>query len=548
MKKSPKSESLSGFIENISLVSTVDFLGFIGFVIAWIALSPQIRIWVDFSLMFYFLCRFLFEKSNIMRVLFLGLTLFVVVSGIFTLFDQSSLIRIDAALSDTGKQYYTNDEITASDFAVTAHKKNGKELPVDVFDFSPSSLIKGKNIVAISYKGLQTNIAINAIDPYIEYLEITPVKKDFYVGDKLSKKDFNVVGVDSKGNRSVIIDYTFSSDEILSEGTNTFSFVYEVASGTVTINAKKHEITLLEVTYTGKDPLYKDDTINADNLDVIGVYDNGIREKILDFKIENPELKTIGDNKINITYNDLSAYVIVTAHGIVSIEAEFTNSFLFEGDNINKNDFIVNGVYDNNDRKVLSDFLIEFDGDENSNEEMTAVAGENNITIKWKDIATELVVTAYESPSSSVSMSGEFHYYYIDNWDEANDFDINGSRHKKGGKRITLTDIWHQLDPNGAGSSEITMTWFIPLTPNQSKSGSTFSGVFVLEHSMKDNSSSGEVTIKAGNKEYTFGPLDSSHMEPIPFSVNIENLDSIEIIAKCTVNKASGFVFGLLNE
>lgn len=55
------------------------------------------------------------------------------------------------------------------------------------------------------------------------------------------------------------------------------------------------------------------------------------------------------------------------------------------------------------------------------------------------------------------------------------------------------------------------------------------------------------ITIKAGTEEYHFGPINGNMTEPIPFNINIQDLDSLEIIIDCQVDGV-GFIFGLLNE
>lgn len=530
--------------KRITVINLVDFIAMWGAIIAFVALSPKPFIFSSFGFMLYFLIRFFLENPSWKKWAFLIATIVCGFLGIYTLYDQSSLALIKVSLSDSGKQYYTSDEVYASDFSVTAIKKNGKELPVEVFDVSPTTLKKGKNILTISYKGLNANITINAIDPYIEYLEVKCVKEKYYVGDVISKKDFNVVGIDSKGNRSILADYTFTPTEILSEGANKISFIYEVAEGEITVNALKHEIIKIEAEYIGKEAHYVGDTVDSKDLNVIGIYDNDVKEKLNEFTVKNPELSKVGDNTLTIEYKDLTTSVAVVAHGIVSLEASCNNKLLFEGDTITENDFTVYGVYDTNEKEEITGFNYSVVRDEETDvDDNIVVKGDNTITIQYGDLSTELIIYAYESPSSDFSVDDTFATYSINDWDPALDFDINGLRHDKGGKRISISDMWHGLDPK-TSTSNIKATWFVPLKPTKADSENTFEGVFVLDYSAKSSGSTVKITIKAGENEYTYGPLDS---QPVPFSINIDNIDSMEIVFDCTVN-GEGLVFGMLNE
>ena len=273
------------------------------------------------------------------------------------------------------------------------------------------------------------------------------------------------------------------------------------------------------------------------------IYDNGIRETLNDFIIKDPKLNKIGDNNLTIEYNGLTADVTVVAHGIVSIEAECTNMLLFDGDSITENDFTVYAVYDTNEKEEISDFTFSIvHDDENDSNDNIVVTGDNTIIIQYGDLSTELVIHANESPSGNISWNDSFATFKMEDWDPALDFDINGLRHEKGGKKLFISDIWHGIDPN-TGQNDIRGTWFVPLKPSQTEAGSTFTGVFVLDHSAKSTGSTVKISIKAGENEYTFGPLAN---QPVPFNVNIENIDSMEIILDCTI-KGEGLVFGMLN-
>ena len=544
MSGNERQEKESNMNKGTKVLNLIDFLALWGACIAYVTLPPHLFVFSSFVFMTYYLFRFFLENSKWKKWAFLIIAIVCGLLGIYTLYDQSTLALIKVTLSNSGKQYFTDDEVYESDFSVTAVKKNGRELPVEVFEVEPTTLKKGKNILTVSYKGLEANITINAIDPYIEQLEVVSIKEKYFVGDRITKKDFNVIGIDSKGNRSIVTNYDVTPTEIVSEGDNRISFIYESVKVETVIHAFKHEITKIEAEYTGKESLFVGDSIDFSNIKVVGIYDNDVKEQLKDFSVKNPKLAKVGDNILAIEYKGLTTNLTVVAHGIVSIEAICTNMLLFEGDTITENDFTVYGVYDTGEKEEVVEFKYSIIRDKKDDvDDNTLVKGENIIKIQYENLSTELSINANGFPTGNVTLDDTFASFSMDDWNPALDFDINGQRHERGGKKITISNMFHDIDPKYMGTSNIKATWFVPLTPSKTGAESTFQGVFVLDYSAKQSGSTVTISVKAGENEYTFGPLDS---QPVPFNINTENIDSMEIIFDCTVN-GEGLVFGMLN-
>ena len=461
--------SKDGEDRGIKVFPVTDLIAFIGFGGQFFASNPTHKIVISAVCCIYLIVRLCIgiEDKKIMKIFFAVLAMAFAANAGYVLYDQSSLVKIKVSVDD--REYYTDDELLSSDLSVIAIKKNGKEDTIDTFEFSPSTLQRGKNVINVTYKGCKDTVVINAVDPYIVSLRITPVKSTYFVEDKLTKQDFNVEGIDTKGNKQILNNYAFSPNELHVAGNNSIKFVYEQASETFIINAKKHEIVKIEATYEGG-KLWQGDAIKKEDFKVVGIYDNGVTEELFDFEVPEIEVEE-GDNVIEVKAIGLSTKVTVPV-------------FAFN---------------------------------------LGAATGE--------------------------IIGGNFsHNWSLDEWDYANDFDTAGKRHKSG-KKITLSDLFHGIDPNGAGTENIKFKLFVPLDPYKLESDPYFVGKFILDRSMKDKKSYGIIQIIVDGKTvFSTEEMNGSTLKEYPFNVDVSGVDSFEIFVDCTVVNTTGFTFAMVDE
>lgn len=459
--------STDGEDRGIKVFPVTDLITFIGFGGQFFSSNPTHKIVISAVCCIYLIVRLSIEDKTIKKIFFAVLAMAFAANVGYVLYDQSSLAKIKVSVDD--REYYTDDELLSSDLSVIAIKKNGKEDTIDTFAFSPSTLQRGKNVINVTYKGCNDTVVINAVDPYIVSLRITPVKSTYFVEDKLTKQDFNVEGIDTKGNKQILNNYAFSPNELYVAGNNSIKFVYEQASETLIINAKKHEIVKIEATYEGG-KLWQGDAIKKEDFKVIGIYDNGVTEELFDFEVPEIEVEE-GDNVIEVKASGLSTKVTVPA-------------------------FVFN---------------------------LGAATGE--------------------------IIGGNFsHNWSFDEWDYASDFDTAGKRHKSG-KKITLSDLFHGIDPNGAGTENIKFKLFVPLDPYKMKRDPYFVGKFILDRSMKDKKSYGTIQIIVDGKTvFSTEEMNGSTSKEYPFNVDLSGVDSFEIFVDCTVVNTTGFTFAMVDE
>lgn len=438
----------------------IDILGILGYIFAAQTAPRRLLVVADVVLIIYFCCRAK-KGEGIGRWIRLLIAVLLIVHGISTIHEGFSIVKITASYKT--QSYYTGDDLVLSDFEVQKIMKNGKISKVGSFEFLPTRLVKGKNVISINYGEYNTDVVINAVDPIIEQIIVNPTTDEFYVGDKLLRSDFNVVGIDSKGNKNSISNFIFSPKDILAEGTNTILFTYDDLQTSISINAKQHEIISIDAEYLGG-TVFDGEELTADDFRVIATYDHGVHEEITDFDILNPVVST----------------------------------------------------------------------------------GENLIELQKENCNAKVCITALEAPQGygTIEPDSVFNQWSNEKWDANTDFDINGTRHKKGNK-FTVTDMWHGIDSN-SGESHLILTLFIPVNPEFNDENSIYSGAIILHNSMKNKNSYGEIKILIKDQiVFTTGLVDGDTRQEFPFIIDYSNTDSFEIVADCHVVDTD-FVFGIV--
>ena len=166
--------STNGEDRCIKVFPVTDLITYIGFGGQFFSSNPTHKIVISVVCCIYLVIRLYFENKIIKKIFFAVLAMAFAANVAFVLFDQFSLVKIEALVDD--REFYTDDELLSSDLSVIAIRKNGKEDTIDTFEFSPTTLQRGKNVITVTYKGWKDTVVINAVDPYIVSLRITPVK------------------------------------------------------------------------------------------------------------------------------------------------------------------------------------------------------------------------------------------------------------------------------------------------------------------------------------------------------------------------------------
>ena len=207
----------------------------------------------------------------------------------------------------------------------------------------------------------------------------------------------------------------------------------------------------------------------------------------------------------------------------------------------------------------LSEAGPEFFPAENSSTHSSELSTEANTTSTEQVTApTEATIppeatTSTEAPTTNLEQSytvDEQHspndaatYVTIDEWDPVTDLDIT-MRRFGGGLKVAVCDMFSYL--GSTLENEVTSRLIITLPYNHNET--TFNRNIVLDQSMYGSKSHGVIRILVDNNEvFSTGDISGDCTESFPFSINIENADSIVVEASVTLI-ASNFVYGFVDD
>jgi hypothetical protein len=115
----------------------------------------------------------------------------------------------------------------------------------------------------------------------------------------------------------------------------------------------------LEVAYTGK-PITRGTKFNKNDINVVGIYDDGTREDITAFTVEDDTISQIGKNKIMVFY--AAQMIPVTIEGvrelIVGINATYSKGRFYLGNSLQKEDVKVVARFNNGTTSEISNFKL----------------------------------------------------------------------------------------------------------------------------------------------------------------------------------------------
>lgn len=281
------------------------------------------------------------------------------------------------------------------------HGYEDTRVPYDPSTFSPSA---GKVYVfetVWDITGVITNVLAD--------------KLGYYVGDKIDKNHLRVVlTIDADGNTRELApeEYTIFPETIEKEGTNQFYITYTETGSTAICELNGVAVVPIgiDATYTGGTMVVGEE-VSRNMFDVTLNYNNKTTEKITNFTVTPTIISQAGDNKISIIYMNFSTSV--TVRGITkeqeseqnkklkSLTASYDGrTYVYVGDKVDPDDFIVTAIYSNNTRTVLTSKEFQYSPSKYK------TAGENTITITFGGKTAKVKVNVRKDKDDGNSGNG----------------------------------------------------------------------------------------------------------------------------------------------
>lgn len=188
---------------------------------------------------------------------------------------------------------------------------------------------------------------ISTDEPGRSISEITAYLKNnnIFLGDVLSREDFEVKGTTVAGDSVTIDEFSFSPSEVV-EGKNVVTVDYRGLTSEVNFLAHIPKIVSITATYLGEDIMVGDE-ISKDDIRVTATYDDGQVKNIDDFRIQPTVCSKEGANEIKVLHKQWSDSISVnaveeTAKETETVEESTENRVLFHNIYLDYNKSVIN--------------------------------------------------------------------------------------------------------------------------------------------------------------------------------------------------------------
>lgn len=173
----------------------------------------------------------------------------------------------------TGGPLYAGDKVNRRDLLVEATTLDGQVIEVSDYDYTPISVKKGDNEVEIHYGETNAMIFVNAGDPRLESITVTPLVEELSEGDLIKREMFSVVARYSDGSAQETSDFEIRPNKAERIGDLSVEIEKDGIIKTVSLLVKEKEYGLVWVTelHTPDDYMITVDTTNWDPNNDIGI-------------------------------------------------------------------------------------------------------------------------------------------------------------------------------------------------------------------------------------------------------------------------------------
>nr|WP_246354376.1 bacterial Ig-like domain-containing protein [Paenibacillus phytohabitans] len=286
----------------------------------------------------------------------------------------------------TKTSYLVGEPLDLTGLAVKAVFSDNSEAVLSSADYIVTgfdSTKAGENTIKINYNGASATIPLQIIPLTVTSLSVKyePAKTVYYPGDTFDPEGLVVVADYNDHYLITELDRSLYSLSIGGQPvTDTSPHVF-TESGPYEINITSTEtpsmaaafnvevidaaLSKLEIRHEPKQTVYYiGDSIQLEGLAVYAHYSDGTQIRLTkdEYTVSPLNTSVPGDKEITVTHKGSTAtfHVKVKIKELTGIEVTgYPATTFFIGDNFNSDHLIVSKVYDNLDREVLSDFILD---------------------------------------------------------------------------------------------------------------------------------------------------------------------------------------------
>ncbi len=216
------------------------------------------------------------------------------------------------------------------------------------------------------------------------------------VGDEINLKDIYLTAkyYISEGEsgyndyETVKKGFTVTPSVIKNKGENKVVVTFKEKTCILSVEGKAVES--ISASYAGEE-LYVGAAIPMGKVEVFAYFSDGSFEKVRDFTLSTPTVLKEGLNTVSVVYEGKSETIYIQGKAplaVVEIFADYVGKPIIAGNSISKNDIEVQALYNDGTFKKITNF--------NISPSIVETEGENDITVTYGDISTEIQIYGEE--------------------------------------------------------------------------------------------------------------------------------------------------------
>lgn len=177
------------------------------------------------------------------------------------------------------------------------------------------------------------------------------------LGEPVDKKKIEVYALYSNDTRERVTEFELLESVFTESGNHDVRVSYDGLMTSFNVFVKGKVLMNLDVVYEGK-PVTCGMKFNKNDIKVTGIYDDGSKEVITNFTIEDDTINNVGKNKIMVFYETQIMPVVITGvePAIVSITATYDRGKFYLGNTLQKEDVKVVALFNNGQSSDISNF------------------------------------------------------------------------------------------------------------------------------------------------------------------------------------------------
>lgn len=148
-------------------------------------------------------------------------------------------------------------------------------------------------------------------------------------------------------------------------------------------DAKTKSVSDITAVYTG-DAVKVGYPIEAEKLTVMGLFTDGSYEKLTDYTLSSYIVEREGNNRIRVTYDDVSTYFTVQGKKVVYLDAYYESQRITVGEHIDRNKLTVNAYYSDGSDEKVTDYVLSHT--------VIRTLGQNVITVSYENASAKFYI------------------------------------------------------------------------------------------------------------------------------------------------------------